>query len=254
MLLDYLVTSKARRNVLRVLARERRERSVRRLAREAGVGYASAHAEVNRLRRLGLVSIRREGAAALCRWKATHPGARLVKELLENDAAGAARDDESRSDVDVVRNLKRWGAPLVRPGSPSRPLALEETVARALVVARRDATVAQVLPVVLAKHRSTLDLSKLEKRARNLGQKRALGFFLEVCARFLKDRALADRAERLRDRRVHRMEDFFTEATGPRARALAERATPLLAREWRFRMNMPMKSFEAAFRKFVRAA
>lgn len=252
MLLDYLVTSRARRRLLGVLSGGEGEQSVRRLAARAGVGYASAHAEVGRLQRLGLVCARREGAALLCRWDSTHPRARLVRRLLEDKPRhGLGKSDQA--DEEVLLNLKRWGAPLVKEGSPARRWTLEETLARSLALARRNATVAQVLPGVLARSRGTLDLDALERRARRQGQKRALGFFLALCSRLTGDRRWAERAERLRDGRVRRMEDFFVDVEGPRGRRLADRNTPPLARRWLFRMNMPIRSFESAFRKFAPA-
>ena len=46
------------------------------------------------------------------------------------------------------------------------------------------------------------------------------------------------------------MVDFFADATSPRLRALAERNTPDLARDWNYRLNMSMDDFRTVLEKF----
>jgi hypothetical protein len=185
----------------------------------------------------------------LLQWNAGDPRAKLVAALLA--APGEQSDSGTIADVDVELNLKRWGAPLLRAGSARRDLPLEETVARGLALARRNATVAQVLPIVLAKHRRSVDLFRLKELSTASGQKRTLGFYLSLCARLSNEDCWKGAAGSLLDRRVRRIEDFFLTSQGPRARRLADRNTPPLARRWRFRMNLPMHSFESTYRKYM---
>jgi hypothetical protein len=167
--------------------------------------------------------------------------------LDDSKAAGADRP----GDDGVFWNLKRWGAPLARHAAAGEKLSREETLAQALRLARSHAEVARVWPVVFAKNRRDVNLFELESSARRLGQKKALGFFLSLSGRLCGDSRLAEFSKRLRDGRVRKTEDFFLPERGARARKLAEEDTPDLARKWFFRMNMPLASFKAFFRKFV---
>lgn len=253
MLLNYLIGSRHRRQLLWVLTHQEQELTVSDLARQAGTPYSGTHKEVRELGRLDLLKTRHLGGAVVCRWNRRHPFARAVRNLFEADRAAKQWNARaSQGDADVLRNLKRWGAPLTKGGLPKLRLPIEETLARALVVARVNATVAQVLPVVFAKNRGTLDLPRLEMLARRVGEKRTLGFFLALCAHLMKDDGWARYSKKLKDRRFRRTEDFFLNVRGKRSRKLAEKNTPALAREWNFRMNMPMKSLESAFHKFAK--
>lgn len=149
----------------------------------------------------------------------------------------------------VFANMKRWGAPLVRDCETAKSLSLEETLARGLNLARQHPEVAKVWPVVLAKHRDRVDLMKLRQFAGQLGQKKALGFFLALCGNLMNDSTLAAFSARVRDRRFRKMEDFFLLNRGERARRLADQNTPKLARAWLFRINMSLESFRTCLQK-----
>jgi len=183
--------------------------------------------------RLGLLHPERVGNALVCRWNPKNPVAKALEPLF------AGQPDEET----LYANLKRWGAPLVKGGTPQEEFSLEETLGRGLVLARHHPDVARVWPVAFAKNRPQVDLSELVMLARSFGQKRALGFFLSLTAGLLKEPSLA--------RFARRLEDFFLFSRGDRARRLAEENAPRAAKEWLFRMNMPMDSFESLFRKFV---
>jgi len=151
----------------------------------------------------------------------------------------------------VFSNLKRWHAPLSRDANSQRELSLEETLARALPLARRHPEVACAWPVVLAKNLPQVDFAELEGTARRLGEKQALGFLLSLTAAFLKSESLRRKARRLYDARMKKPRDFFLMPRGDRARRLADENTPAAAKTWHFRMNLPLESFESFFRKFV---
>jgi hypothetical protein len=151
----------------------------------------------------------------------------------------------------LLWNLKRWGAPLADEGRSPKKLSLEETLGSGLVLARRRPNVARVWPIVFAKNRDELNLDVLAQVARRFHQKRALGFFLSLMQKLLKDARLAKAERQLREKRSLKTVDFFVIRRGRRARALAAKRTPALARKWGFRMNMPLDSFVAIFRKFM---
>lgn len=244
--LEYLVPSRHRREFLRTLRSEKGGLTVRQLARRVGVAYSNAHREVGRLLRTDLVRTQRVGNALVCRWNSNCSLARTLDSLFSRTRGGT--DEET-----LYGNLKRWGAPLVRGDASGRDLSLEETLGRALILARQHPEVARVWPVALARNRQRVDLGELELVARSLGQKRTLGFFLTLTGKLLHDPLLTRFANRLHDGRTRRMENFFLVARGERARRLAEENAPRPARDWHFRMNLPMESFESLFRKFVKS-
>lgn len=243
-MLDYLVPSRARREVLRTLCHAGRPLTIRELGRRAGVPYSGAHREVMQLKRFGYLRTERAGKSLLCSWDAGNPGVRQLSALLS--APGGGDSEES-----LYWNLKRWGAPLVRMAFASAKMSLEATLAVSLALARRDPDVAQVWPVVLAKNRDRVDLDLLEARARHLGQKRVLGYLLSLTGLLLRDPALVAFSRRLRDPRVRRRQDFFLLDRGPRARRLAEENTPRVARDWLYRMNATLENLQAHFDKFL---
>lgn len=241
-LLEYLVPSRARREVLQALRSQDGALTVRELSRETGVAYSGVHRELEQMEKLGLARLERRGNAVACTWNAAHPAAKAMEALLGDPG-----------EETVFWNLRRWGAPLVRPGTPGETLSLESTLAYGLRLARSHSDVARVWPVVLAKNLRGMDLPDLVRGASRLGQKRALGFFLELTGRLLGDPALERQGARLRDERFRSTQDFFVGPQGGRARKLAERRTPALAKAWGLRMNMPLDTFESSFEKFVEA-
>lgn len=197
---------------------------------------------------VGLVRTEVAGKALLCTWDSRNPAARKLADLLEaSEHAPSAHPHESA----LYGSLRAWGAGLAREATASQPLPLEETLAYGVELARRDPDVAQVWPVVLAKHRGRIDLGRLEILVRRLGQKRALGFLLTLTGLLLTDPTLPAFARRLLDSRVRGTQDFFTIPRGSRMRALARENSPRLAKLWHFRMNTSLESFRHHFEKFT---
>jgi hypothetical protein len=248
MLLEYLVPSRARREVWKVLRSPGAELTVRALALKAGVPYSNAHREVLRMREVGLIRTQTVGRALVCRWNTPNPAARRLTALLETSEQGPG---VGPSDDVLYGSLKSWGAGLAKGRAAGESLGLEETLAYGVDLARRDPDVAQVWPVVLAKHRDRVDLDRLEVLARRLSQKRALGFLLSLTGTLLGDPTLAIFARRFRDSRVREAQDFFTLAKAKRTSALTEANTPALARAWHFRMNTSLEAFRSHFDKFT---
>jgi len=131
----------------------------------------------------------------------------------------------------------------------------EWALAEALPLARREPSVARAFPVALYRNRKRLDFSRLRRMAKERGQGRALGFFLELTAELSGDRALVREARPLarEARRRVRASQFF-KLRSATERRLAELKTPAVARRWGFRMNMSDDSFASMFRKAARVA
>jgi len=247
--LEFLVTSKARRRLLDLLWRQEASGSTAHLAALANVGFASAYRELRAMQAAGLVVPQRQGAALVYRANRTHPLADALRKLVTAGVPGLGEDSEARQ---LRGELAALGAPLRHEveGPPRGPA--EEVVARGVQLAHRDPDVARTLPVCLYRQRDTLDPARLREHAVRLGEKRALGFFLDLTAQLSGDRRFTEWTTPLRDRRFKAPRDFFYAASrSRRQRRLAEEKTPPLARRWRLRMNMDLDAFRSTFEKFA---
>jgi hypothetical protein len=95
-------------------------------------------------------------------------------------------------------------------------------------------------------------LTSIDYSDRLLGEKQALGFFLDLTAELSGDRRFAEWMKPLRDRRYRTSRDFFHSASRSRRQLqLAEEKTPEAGRRWQLRMNMDLDAFRSTFEKFV---
>jgi hypothetical protein len=249
-MLDYLVTSRARRQLLRLLWVDRERGSVSALARASGVSFATAHRELEAMKAAGLTVAAREGVATVYRANPGHPHADLLEALLAAGAPARGASGEQK----LRGQLAALGAPLGGPAQTKRPPSPEDVLADGLVLAHDSPTVARVLPVAFWRQRDNVDYARLERAATLRNERQALGFYLELTGQLGGDRRLAHRAGRLRDRRRTALRPFFTGGRGSFAQAAAREKSPRLARRWGYSMNMELQSFAAAFRKHVPAA
>src|SRR5262249_34521500 len=147
-LFSYLVTSRARRELLRLLWAEGVAASVSELARRARVSFAAAHRELEATRGEDLTVRERVGASLVYRANRKHPQAALLGRLL-----AGARDSEVAPERAQAERVRGWlaavGAPLLvsQPTQGQAP-RLEEVVAEGLAYSHRDAAAARALPLV----------------------------------------------------------------------------------------------------------
>jgi DNA-binding transcriptional ArsR family regulator len=247
-LLNFLVTSKTRKDLLSLLWKEGLEASGHQLARLANSAYSSVHAELEAMKREGLVHSRTEGRSEVFAKSSAYPFKNVLLELLQ------AREDFETAAVptseDVRANLAKLGTPVATSVKSNCDLSPEEAFVYGLELARNDSTVARSLPVGLAKNKSTLDWKRMEFLARKLDVLPVLGFYMELTATLSTDKMLRKRARELVDRRRKKMELFFkNQKPSWFEQKLVEKNTPTVARNWHFLMNMGMDSFEDLFRK-----
>jgi hypothetical protein len=246
--LEFLVTSKARRRLLRLLWSERAVGSAPDLAVRAGVTSPSAYAELRAMKRIGLATTQRVDGAELYAANLEHPQAEHLLALL---AAPTRAPATEATDRELRLQLRDLGAPLAVDGQAPPAESLEAVLADGLELAHRDASVARTLPVCLWKQRDQLRADVLQEEARERGEKQTLGFFLELTSDLSGDPRFRQWAKAVRDERVSRTSDFFYNATSRDAQLLAESRTPRVARRWHFRMNMDEETFRSHFDKFV---
>jgi DNA-binding phage protein len=157
----------------------------------------------------------------------------------------------THSHSDLTRGwLAKLGAPLYGKSlvEGRRQPDPEVVLTRALELAHQDATVARALPVVFMRQRHNLNLDELRRRARRANQARTLGFFLDITGRLTGDEDLRRAAKPLRPKDLPTTDFFKTQ--NELERTLAEANTPDVARDWGYRLNMGMESFESLLAKF----
>jgi hypothetical protein len=251
--LKYFVPSEVRRSLLDLLWKQKLQGSVTHLSRLTGLSYSTVYEELRQMERVGLAQSLHHGREVEFKAKPDHPQAELLQKLLDVSQPTAAELSRQVEGEERVRsNLSRVGAPLGGKFAPREEMLLEETLFEGLKLARKDATVARVLPVALYLNLEKLNLGKLVELATFAGEKRTLGFYLELTGLLSNNSRLKKAAKELRDRRFKRAESFFVhQKRGEFQVRLEKRNTPKVAKHWRFTMNMGFDSFESHFRKFV---
>jgi hypothetical protein len=222
-MLDYLVTSRTRRELLRRLWSDGESGNVSELARSCGSSFAAAHRELEAMKVAGLALVERQGASLEYRANRRHPQAVALVSLL----APAARSLVERA----TRDLR---------ASP------EDALVDRLVLAHEDEDAALALPAALWRQRDELDFGRLMRAATRRNERHALGFFLQLTSQLSGDPRFRRRAIFLRDRRRTMMRPFS--ATGTEAAG-----TPLpLARRWGYLLDIELARFAAAFTREAR--
>jgi len=214
------------------------------------VGFASAYRELHAMKALGLVTSERADGAEVFRANDSHPLADALRQLVAAPTR-LGDDDDARC---VRGQLVALGAPL-QADAEALSGTIDEAIVRGVHLAHRDPSVARALPVCLYRLRETLDPESLRRHAIRFGEKRALGFFLDLTTELSGDRRFAAWAKPLRDQRCTASRDFFhIGSQSRRHQRLAYEKTPRVARRWGLRMNTDVEAFRSMFRKFVHAA
>jgi hypothetical protein len=247
-MLGYLVTSSTRRRLLELLWQRRETGTVSELAKAAGLSYAGTYRELQQMVRHGLATRTLHDGDEHYAAAFDHEDAELLQRLL---AAPLRRARTTSTDAVTRGQLRALGAPLQDAEKPVAAGELEEVLVRGVELARRDATVARVLPIVFWRARDVLDRDRLEEVARARHQKQAVGLMLAIVARLGNDTRVARWSERLRDHRVSALRPFFEVPSTRAAERTAERRTPDLARDWGFAMSLQLEDFRSQFEKFV---
>jgi DNA-binding transcriptional ArsR family regulator len=251
-MLSYLVTSKVRRRLLELLWLHEATGSASELARRARVGFSTAYRELKAMESFGLVAVRGEGGREVYAAASEHPDANLLRQLVASKPSAAAPRDQAAEGV--RRRARALGAPLPVVPEPVPDAEREQVVVDAVRLARRDATFARVMPVMLWTQRDMLDRERLLAAALRAHEKHALGFLVALTAEIAGDPELRAWSERLRDHRARGTRPFFALASSRATHPLAARRTPQVARDWGFSMDLDLESFRTAFDKHMAVA
>jgi DNA-binding transcriptional ArsR family regulator len=218
---EYLVTSRARRELLRRLWLHGDRASISALARACGVSFAAAHRELEAMKAAGLAVAEREGLEAVYRAERRHPEADVLTSLLSPHQRSQEPDERQPS------------------------ASAEDALAESLVLAHANETVALAIPAALWRQRDQLDYRRLAQAAARRDQRQTLGFYLQLTGRLGGDLRLVRQARPLRDRRRTVLRPFFSGAHD------GGWALPL-ARRWGFLLNVELERFAAAFTREAR--
>jgi len=250
MLLNCLVTSQTRRELVNLLWKEAFRGTMSDFCREGGLSMPSVRKELHALKKQSLVCAEVVRGREVLSANDKHPQYKLLLALVSADAP-ATNKREMEKDKRVRRALKALGAPLTVTGPRPPKMVLEDVVLDALELSRRDATVARVLPVVLWKRRDELRWKVLLDGVSGAENKHVLGFFLALTTLLSDEQRFASLASLLKDKRLRQSRQFFYGVDSPRAKQLARLKTPAIAHEWGFQMNMGLDSFRSTFDKFA---
>ena len=223
-MLEYLVTSRTRRELLRRLWLHGDRASISALARACGVSFAAAHRELEAMKAAGLAVAERQGLEAVYRADPRHPEADVLRSLL------SPRD---RSPEPAERQPK---------------VSAEDALADSLVLSHTNETIAFAIPAALWRQRDRLDYERLVQAAARRDERQTLGFYLQLTGRLGGDLRLVRRAGPLRDRRRTVARPFFS---GSRDSSTGGWALPL-ARRWGFLLDVELARFAAVFAREVR--
>ena len=252
-LLDFLVTSKARKALLKTLVVGGFGGSVSEVARRSRIRPSTADRELDRMEACGLVLCEHVGKEKVVTPNVHSSNVRHLRKLLAARASASPLTGHRNVDARLRAALAYFGAPLFVPSDVELRKApgLEVTLAAAMRLSHADPAVAGNLPVVLWRNRQQLDVNELARLAVREGEGQTLGFFLDLTDQLAGVSVFTPAAQALRDKRVRRTRNFFSRDGGfsEYERDLAVMNAPEVAKRWHFLMNMSLESFASYFRK-----
>jgi len=247
-MLDYLVTSKTRRNLLKLLWLDSVSGTASELAHKSGVAFAGAYKELKAMAESGLASLEWRNGRNVYTANRSHPMANLLRKMLKYKDSG--KSDDLDKNAKLKENLAFFGMPVNVHKSPLESTErLESFLAKASNLAASDASVARAFPVFLRKVSPNLDFHVLKQESRKLGNKHRVGFFLDLAGELGQDKVLKNAAKDFFDSRNKIQKPFFMNPSKYSLK-LAEERTPDLARKWGWSMNMGLDAFESTYQKF----
>src|SRR5262245_12078839 len=140
-MLEYLVTSRARRALLEVLCVDGSRGTAAELARLAGLNFAGAYRELKQMLRYDLVRAEAHDGREVYSANADHPVADALRALVafrpQRYPRGTELDDAVRA------ALAEQGVPVQSLSTPKFDGSREELIARGARLARRDPSLAR---------------------------------------------------------------------------------------------------------------
>jgi hypothetical protein len=245
-MLEYLVTSKARRLMVMLLfGKTAVKGTAGELARLADVTLSNAQSELKAMHAAGWLTATMERNREVYAANDMNPDVGVLRDLVQASTYPRGYSVDAHDDQLIKGRLRTLGAPL--RGVEALPLGdvtPAEVLFAAMTVARRNAVLARTVPIAVWKTREALDAKVMRELPAGPEQRHALGFTIELAGTLGGDRRLVGLSEVLRDRRLRSVRPFFHDS---------ERSTAFpLAEKWGFTMNTSYDDFASLFRKFVK--
>ena len=248
MLFDYLVTSKTRRNLLLLLVRDMVEGSVSDLARLCDASYSNVFEELEEMKKEGLVSCKFLGRAKVFKLDVDKERLQLLRNLMnlkESDLEPVEENNKLKNDEDVLKyHLSELGSPVYSTYEGKVFLSPEESLARGVLLSKKDAVLLRTLPIVMWKNRNDLDFDLLLMYARKLKVKKETGFLLNLTGKLTGNAKLKMKSVDFFDNRNTKFESYFLGKRSKSQKKLEELNTPLLAKKWKLNINMDLENFD----------
>lgn len=248
-LADFLFKTESQKKLAQLVWAEKLEASVREFSLMSGLSYATAYEELHQMEKLGLVKKVFKGRSTMYSSFLSKEEQSVFKKLLPSES-------------EMWQKSSGFGAKLLELGLPysgnvqllgrESVADLEELVVRAVWKAKKNATLARALPVLLVKVLSGLNKHSLLYWAKKYNVKKELGFFVELTGVLSQDKLLKKLSHYFRDKRWSQDDFLFVKEktmTGYQAQ-LVDENTPDLGKRWHLKMNMGMDSFSSLYLKF----
>ena len=165
-MLEYLVASRARRELLLLLWAQGQKGSVSALARRCGLSFTATYRELEAMAAAGLALAERQGAALEYRADRRHPQGKTLLALL----TPTDQEVKGRDEVAVT------------------PSGTEVALVNRLVASHLDRSVALGLPAILWRQREEFNHGRLIREATRRTERQSLGLFLQLAGQLSGDR------------------------------------------------------------------
>lgn len=249
-LIDYLVTSRIRRRLLRLIWSEEIAGTLHQISKLSGYAYSAVYREISEMKRQGIIKTKPRGKMEYVMKNSSFRNKNLLDKLL----GGSVKKVKMKqiNDSTIYSNLVKYGAPLFSLESSGVELTPEEAAIYGLRLAEHNATVSRALPVFFAKNADLLDFNRLSFLANKLNLKSVLGLFLDITGQLSGKQKFTKISDELFDKRRKKDAFFFKKGElTPLQRQLTILNTPKVAHKWHYLMNMGMDSFESLFYKNI---
>ena len=246
-LADFLFKTNEHLRLAELLWAEGLTASVHELALMSGLPYATAHELLQKLEKMDLVQKTKKGRATLFSSKVSPDDLKHLQAVMGQRSLPNQRPlaDFIEMDLPLVGEFQE----LYQETAQST----EELLVKAVVLAKKSASLLRTLPLLVKRLGPTLNRHQLAYWSRRHQVDRELGFVLDLTADLSKEKRFGTLAKNFKDKRWSRLRPFFdsdSDLSGFQAK-LVERNTPELAKKWFLKMNMGLDSFRSHYLKFA---
>lgn len=246
--LEFLFKNTESAKLAELLWVEKLEASVNELSHLSGLSYTTTYDELQRMKSLKLVKMKRNGKATYYSSALTDELTAAVKNLFEKVKTGNVKNV----------SFNEYNLPLLGDYDEllkNDKTSAEELLIKAVKFSKKNATLLRVLPLLVKRMGENLDIHQLEYWSKRYDTHRELGFLLDLTTELTKNKKFSKLARSFKDKRWSKSDYYFEgdrELKGFQA-MLVDKNTPDLAKKWYLKLNMGLDSFESFYNKYEKA-